>query len=334
MDEGKDKYKMPPQFNWEPYDLWDNFYRWSKFSQEKPKSELKTILESIKTHDIVYSILWNKTKKDIKKLFGNAKRKVFFRNVKKQIPVLRDKIIDGKKIDEFGPVLPVLEEKQVNNPDDKNVKVHNIQINTKVINQESIYVQEALPPEPLKFVIYVPYALYVLSFIEQEDTLFDTNKYFQHIKLLLDSIWEIEKHIWEKMQIKIVCENDGGIDESKKLSEQEKKERAQAIFNWINKHYDRHDVSLILNNTWEKESWKKGAMELARHWNYSYIDIFDENMWREYNVLTNILGKDKRYFSTMSKSSNIEIWWDIEISNFTILSVTKKYLSKMFDFIW
>jgi hypothetical protein len=298
----------------------DNNYIGSSFFRNQ-KSELKIALESDVSSSFIYNILWSEQKKRIEKKFKNAKRCIFYHDVAKRVPVLRNKIIDGRIIDEFWPMLPILEEKQVDNPSDKNIKVHNIDINTNVIQQEKKYVQEALPPEPLECIVYIPYSLYILPFIEQNDILFDSGRYLQHLKILFDSIKEIENQIGEKISIFIECQDNDNIEDSKQLWKEEKEERSKIIFARIKRNYDWHDLHVWLDNHKLDDNIDRPVISFS-------LDP-GENENRFNNVLVNILRKDSQYLETQ-KRNHVEMWWHMQNTVSTINDVIDDYIESKF----
>ena len=298
----------------------DNDYVGNRFFRNQ-KSELQIALESNVNDSFIYNILWSEQKKRIEKKFKNAERRIFYHDIAKRVPVLKDKTIDWRIIDEFWPVLPILEEKQVNNPSDKNIKVHNIDINTKVIQQEKVYVKEALPPEPLECIVYIPYSLYIIPFIEQNDIIFNNDKYFQHLRLLFDSIKEIENQIGEKITIRIQCQDNDNISDSKQIAEKEKEDRSNKIFDWIKRNYNWHDLSMWLNNN----EWNQNVDTAVI--SFSLNPNEDEDRFS--NILVNVLRKDSQYLET-KKVNHIEIWWNIANTASTINNIIDNYIEKKF----
>lgn len=325
--------------HWRDTETW--FWSWGRFGSFERKSELEKTLEQSDINNVLYNIIRQESKKEIISSYKNAKRETLYLSVEKQVPILKTISIEHKKIDEYGAILPVLEEKQVNNPDDKNIRVHQIPAKKDVIRYKSIRVDEAQPPLPLWMKIKIPYGIYAVCKLEEEDKFYDVSRHFQHIRLLLNSIWEIQKQLWEQITVEISCEDKKDSEgknlmEDKDLSDKEKQERSKYIFEWIQKHYqEEYPLSLEFNENQNT----KGEKNRPVFWiqlteNQGITSIFDEKTWREYNKLVNILWKDREYFDLNSIHAWIKTTRALNESKVEIKNRCKEYIKTLFKNVY
>lgn len=94
--------------------------------------------------------------------------------------------------------------------------------------------------------------MYVYHYIESQDSLYDGKKAIESIKLLFASVALIQKQLKENIPIRIHITANDSIDRTKQLTEAEKKQRGESIFQWIIQTCKKDNNLIIEHDTNEK----------------------------------------------------------------------------------
>lgn len=264
------------------------------------KEKKKTIIDALKASspmDLEYRAAAYTLTEDIEKAYKDAKRKILTHKVDRKVPVIVEETTTAKQIGEHGAKLPILEEKEVENPENKNTRVRPVPVKVKKISYKTIKIEEALPPQPLRVDILLPYALYAFAYIEKTDSNYDKIGILNAFKLIIEAIHQIQWHIKEKVPVRLVFSNTMKTEKSWFLIKEERKEREGEITARLNKHCNSHDVDLkILTDEEKAEANNKNMIFGLQFQDYLVPGEHNTSKYsRELNILTNILEKSENY---------------------------------------
>jgi len=160
---------------------------------KKQTSALQTLLEASGSLSSIHKFFIETYLPElISHSLKDAKRKIQY--TKKQIytPILTDVIIEDHEITDRWPILPKLEERLLDNPEEKIIRTNKYDREVSQIKITERTVPDPLPPQPIVYVIKVPY---LFTDLMRDKKL--NKKYSFLIDVMMHIFSDIAKAVWE-----------------------------------------------------------------------------------------------------------------------------------------